>query len=112
MRYFSLQGPFAQVIFVAFQSGNLICIVTILLANTDVWLLWRRKLPINRIKTLSRFALRRLHARATGDSRGTAVSGTHPLSVALFNLSDHEVHVFRILTNFLSFRLITEIISF
>lgn len=76
MRYFSLQGPFAQVIFVAFQSGNLICIVTILLANTDVWLLWGRKLPINRIKTLSRFALRRLHARATGDSRGTAVSGT------------------------------------
>ena len=35
MRYFSLQGPFAQVIFVAFQSGNLSCIVTILLANTD-----------------------------------------------------------------------------
>lgn len=112
MRYFSLQGPFAQVIFVAFQSGNLICIVTILLANTDVWLLWRRKLPINRIKTLSRFALRQLHARATGDSRATAVSGTHPLSIALFNLSDYEVHVFRILTNFLSFRLITEIVSF
>ena len=50
MRYFSLQGPFAQVIFVAFQSGNLICIVTILLANIDVWLLWRRKWQINRIK--------------------------------------------------------------
>ena len=43
MRYFSLQGPFAQVISVAFQSGNLICIVTILLANIDFWLLWRRK---------------------------------------------------------------------
>lgn len=43
MRYFLLQGPFAQAIFVAFQSGNLICIVTSLLANIGVWLLWRRK---------------------------------------------------------------------
>ena len=29
--------------FVAFQRGNLICIVTILFANIGVWLLWRRK---------------------------------------------------------------------
>lgn len=43
MRYFLLPGPFAQAIFVAFHSGNLICIVTILLANIGVWLLWRRK---------------------------------------------------------------------
>lgn len=43
MRYFLPQGPFAQAIFVAFQSGNLICIVTSLLANIGVWLLWQRK---------------------------------------------------------------------
>lgn len=110
MRYFLLQGPFAQAIFVAFQSGNLICIVTSLLANIGVWLLWRRKGLINRLKTLSSspygdytrerretWARRQCQERTPSPSR---------------HLSGYEVHVFRILTNFLSFRFITEIISF
>ena len=33
-------------------------------------------------KNFEQFALRRLYAWATGDSRATAVSGTHPLSKA------------------------------
>lgn len=98
MRYFLLQGPFAQAIFVVFQSRNLIYSVTSLLANIGVWTV-APQMTDKSLKNFEQFALRRLHARATEDSPSRYLSG-------------YEVHVFRILTNFLSFRFITEIICF
>lgn len=110
MRCFVRQRPFAQAIFCCISKGkfNLYCddfvcqhrcLVTVAPQMTD--------------KSHKNFEQVRLTATTrAGDGRLAREGSVRNFSIVLFNLSGYEVHVFRILNNFLSFRLITEIISF